>query len=577
MARARRMRRHRLFLQRTQGGQCAPPPTSERDGTVRDVLGCPGPQIRAPANLRKPGAVGGPALRLSGGCWGHCRKEAARDPEGHAGPTVPLAEVAGEPRAGLRQASPSALPASRPPGHQSPPQRCPQFPDQARRLRFLSGHLQITAAASLSRSGARVRPGQSKEGEEFSPISLARDLSPLGAHGDERGDAAAPGRHRAPKARRGGSARSQGALPAPTPRERTGSLPRGRDLVYPRARPGRRGSERSACSPALAGAAQPAQPAQPRLREPRSARLAAALTLGSPASGIRVPAPAPRRDCASAGPGVRPEAPHPRPSTAHGKPGRRGDPRRHGEPRPGSPAPPAPPPAGTAAAGAPGTKVGPRRPRGRGAPRGPGGGGARSPAGPRPAPRGGRLRRGAGWRGRRAPGGGGGLSGPGGAIPASHGAAAVSAPPLGSGSRARAGGGVGGGPRLGSAWGSRAPGWLRPRATRPPARPGLRTWRCARPPARLAGRAARPRRGARPPPRPPLEAAAHADADGQTHGRLATESHPRRPGQAHADRRRHSRRRSWSAQTRPSSLPRGPHPRNPSYPQARPDIHAETQ
>lgn len=195
-----------------------------------------------------------------------------------------------------------------------------------------------------------------------------------------------------------------------------------------------------------------------------------------------------------------PKLPIPRPSTAHGKPGRRGDGRRPaanrdapGNPRPGPPAPLPPlPPRGQrlpgAGAGAGRLRaIGEGKLGGGGGRRGAGGCGTRGVLahllvpGPRPGVGGcsaTRARLGAGLGAAGA-----GSAAPGARSPHLTGAAAVSAPPLGSGSRARraararAGGGVGGGPRLGSAWGSGAPGWLRPRATRP----GLRTWRCARP------------------------------------------------------------------------------------------------
>lgn len=135
--------------------------------------------------------------------------------------------------------------------------------------------------------------------------------------------------------------------------------------------------------------------------------------------------------------------------------------------------------------------------RGDSGPAGAAGGGARSPAGPparvpgwAAAARHGLARRGAPGTGRR-------LSGPGGAIPASHGRRRR----LGSAARLGLRGSAGG---AGSGWGRGrgrappglglglgAPGWLRPRATRP----GLRTWRSARSQGEVlgTGRGARPR------------------------------------------------------------------------------------
>lgn len=134
-----------------------------------------------------------------------------------------------------------------------------------------------------------------------------------------------------------------------------------------------------------------------------------------------------------------------------------------------------------------------------GAPAGPGLPGAGALAHllvPRPGPRDGRLRLGADSARRGAQGTGRRLSGPGGAIPASHGRRRRlgSAVPLGlrgSAGGADSGWGRGRGrapPGLGLGLG--APGWLRPRATRP----GLRTWRSAR----SEGEALGTRRGAHP-------------------------------------------------------------------------------
>ena len=110
--------------------------------------------------------------------------------------------------------------------------------------------------------------------------------------------------------------------------------------------------------------------------------------------------------------------------------------------------------------------------------------------------------------GHRAPGAG--SAAPGARSPHPTGAAAVSAPPLGSGSgarraaRARAGGGVGGGPRLGSAWG------LGPQAGSAPER-----------------RAPDSARGAPPALRVKSWAPAGAHTPALTWGRPATESGPR--------------------------------------------------
>lgn len=209
-----------------------------------------------------------------------------------------------------------------------------------------------------------------------------------------------------------------------------------------------------------------------------------------------------------------PNLPIPRSSTAHGEPGRRRDGRRpaairddQGNPGPGHLRLSRPSPLGDSGCGgwgpsqaAPGHRGG--KLGGGGGQRGAGGCGTPGllahllVPGPRPGVGGSSAARARLGVGLGAAGAG--SAAPGARSPHPTGAAAVSAPPLGSGSRARraararAGGGVGGGPRLGSAWGSGAPGWLRPRATRP----GLRTWRCAR----LARGESHPaRRGARPP------------------------------------------------------------------------------
>lgn len=129
---------------------------------------------------------------------------------------------------------------------------------------------------------------------------------------------------------------------------------------------------------------------------------------------------------------------------------------------------------------------------------------------PRPGSRDGRQRLGTDWLGAglRAPGAG--SAAPGARSPHPTGAAAVSAPPLGSGSgarraaRARAGGGVGGGPRLGSAWG------LGPQAGSAPER-----------------RAPDSARGAPPALRVKSWAPAGAHTPALTWGRPATESGPR--------------------------------------------------
>lgn len=195
-----------------------------------------------------------------------------------------------------------------------------------------------------------------------------------------------------------------------------------------------------------------------------------------------------------------------------------------------------------------GRKVGRRQ--AEGAPAGPGLPGAGALAHllvPRPGPRDGRLRLGADSARRGARGTGRRLSGPGGAIPASHGRRRRlgSAAPLGlRGSAGGAGSGWGRGrgrapPGLGLGLG--APGWLRPRATRP----GLRTWRSARSEGEPLGarRGAHPHAdpGGRPAAdrRPRGHGQAHADAGTRwgarspTRGRFATCSHPRGRGRAH--------------------------------------------
>lgn len=110
------------------------------------------------------------------------------------------------------------------------------------------------------------------------------------------------------------------------------------------------------------------------------------------------------------------------------------------------------------------------------------------------------------------------LAAPGARSPHPTGAAAVSAPSLSSGSgarraaRARAGGGVGGGPRLGSDWG------LGPRAGSAPER-------------RARGSA----RGALPAQSESTAARAGAHTPTLTWGRLATDSRPRGQEKTHAD------------------------------------------
>lgn len=128
------------------------------------------------------------------------------------------------------------------------------------------------------------------------------------------------------------------------------------------------------------------------------------------------------------------------------------------------------------------------------------------------------------------------------------GAAAVSAPRLSSGSgarraaRARAGGGVGGGPRLGSAWG------LGPRAGSAQERRALGSARGA-PPAERENTLApagehtptltwgRPATDSRPRGhrQTHMDTGTHRGTRTATWGRFATESHPREHGQAHTD------------------------------------------
>lgn len=274
-----------------------------------------------------------------------------------------------------------------------------------------------------------------------------------------------------------------------------------------------------------------------------TALLVAVLTLGSPASGIRVPIPDPPRVCARIGREAGAAAPPPPALDSElGNP--EGKERGGGARRLETHPPPA---------GIPSSQAAPRPffslpyPRGQRWGREPAGGprvgeGARRgwrlqpsgrkvgrrqaegiPAGPglleealahllvpRPGSRDGRQRLGTDslGAGLRAPGEG--SAAPGARSPHPTGAAAVSAPPLGSGSgarraaRARAGGGVGGGPRLGSAWG------LGPQAGSAPER-----------------RAPDSARGAPPALRVKSWAPAGAHTPALTWGRPATESGPR--------------------------------------------------
>lgn len=166
------------------------------------------------------------------------------------------------------------------------------------------------------------------------------------------------------------------------------------------------------------------------------------------------------------------------------------------------------------------------------------------------------------------------------------GAAAVSAPRLSSGSgapqeaRARAGGGVGGGPRLGSAWG------LGPRAGSAPERRASGSARGA-PPAERENTSApagehTPTLARRRPvtnSRPRGHGQTHVDTGIRwgtptpTCG-FATESHPRRHGPAHTD-------KHWPKYTHTSPLIRGPYtrhlpPRKRMYTDIHTLIHTDT-
>lgn len=380
------------------------------------------------------------------------------------------------------------------------------------------------------------------------------------------------GYNRAPRSWRGWSAQRQGTLVDLTPNRAHRFLPRvqrsrlteGIAPVPGSSTPGAQSKGALGLLP-IPDQCPSAQPFHPQLsRATFSARLVAALTLGSPASGIRVPIPAPRRGCASDGPGAGAESPHPPALDSargtrkeRGREETRGDQRRPGEPRPGPPAPllPLPPRGqwlrglgtGPGGSGPSGRKVGRRRrTEGRGGLRDTEG--DRSPAGPLPAPRGGRLQRGAGSARRRAWGSGRRLSGPGGAIPASHGCRRRlgSAAPLGlPGSAGGAGSGWGRGrgrapPGLGL--GLRGPGLAPPQsdapgaphvALRPPGSrgeppcpagrtpttltPGAPCWR--RPPTRTrTDRHADARR----PADASLQRATHADLDRHTPTNVGT-------------------------------------------------------
>lgn len=162
-------------------------------------------------------------------------------------------------------------------------------------------------------------------------------------------------------------------------------------------------------------------------------------------------------------------------------------------------------------------------------------GDARSPAVPRPGPPDGWLLLGADSARRGARGTGRRLSGPGVAIPASHGRRRRLGSAASLGLRDSAGGaGSGWGrgrgrapPGLGLGLG--APGWLRPRATRP----GLRTWRSARSEGEHLGsrRAAHPHTdpGApchrQPPTRTRTDTGGHRHTVGDIHTDLGTLCH----------------------------------------------------
>lgn len=217
-----------------------------------------------------------------------------------------------------------------------------------------------------------------------------------------------------------------------------------------------------------------------------------------------------------------------------------------------------------------GRKVGRRQAEGaRAGPGLPGAGALAHLLVPRPGPRDGQLRLGADSARRGARGAGHKLSGPGGAIPASH----RRRRRLGSvaqlglrGSAGGAGKGWGRGrgrapPRLGLGLG--APGWLRPRATRP----GLRTWRSAGSEGEHRG----PRRGAhphtdlgaprhrQPPTRTGKDTCGQQHTPGCTHTDLGVLRHREPPTRTRTGTHRH-----WPACAHRSSATWGPYTRHPA-------------
>lgn len=241
-------------------------------------------------------------------------------------------------------------------------------PHKARHLRFLprrhprwSNNAADKGRLRGARGSARVRARRAED----APQSRRAEMSPVGAHAHLSAFRATETSGRPIRASEGTEISSwkqhaetehtQISLPAPgAQRTVPGQDGQGRDLAPewpPRA-------DRSAlprepgCSAPSPSPARLRPSAPPRPGATLTARPVAALTLGSPASGIRVPIPYLPRACAGVAREAGAAAPPPRPSTAHretrkerGGEGARGDQSR---PSPGIPsarlvcAPPSP-------------------------------------------------------------------------------------------------------------------------------------------------------------------------------------------------------------------------------------------